>query len=279
MKQTSAFFILLFVVLGSSHAQSPEPIRYLDSEEGLRQFLSDFVTAIRAKDDKKASQLAKSTLIPNADEWFHRVFGDKDADRLSQNYRSRDFIEAVRAQFTGFARRKEPLQFMALKYGDVQTPTDDKWVNVTLASMKQATAIYKAGYQVGSAKEPYSLEYFFYIDGGFRFVDLPLLSLIDGAPPIRIRVGGDVQVAKSIRQSPPIYSEEARKQKVQGAVLLQITIGRDGLVTNAEAVSGHPLLVPMAIEAVKRWQYKPTLLNGAPVEVVTVVQVVFTLSK
>ena len=56
-------------------------------------------------------------------------------------------------------------------------------------------------------------------------------------------------------------------------------IGKDGTIQNLKVVSGHPLLVPAALEAVKQWVYQPTLLNGEPVEVVTQIDVNFTLSQ
>ena len=60
-------------------------------------------------------------------------------------------------------------------------------------------------------------------------------------------------------------------------VVLEVSIATDGKVEDANLVAGHPLLVPAAIEAVKQWQYKPVMLNGAPVAVVTTVQVNFSL--
>jgi protein TonB len=62
-------------------------------------------------------------------------------------------------------------------------------------------------------------------------------------------------------------------------VRLNAIIGKDGTIQDLKAASGHPLLVPAALEAVKQWLYKPTLLNGEPVEVVTVIDVNFTLSQ
>ena len=62
-------------------------------------------------------------------------------------------------------------------------------------------------------------------------------------------------------------------------VKLNAIIGRDGTIQNLTVVSGHPLLVPSALEAVKQWVYAPTLLNGEPVEVVTQIDVNFTLSQ
>jgi protein TonB len=97
--------------------------------------------------------------------------------------------------------------------------------------------------------------------------------------PQRIRVGGNVQAAMLIRQPKPVYPPLARQARIQGTVRLNAIIGRDGTIQNLQVASGHPLLVPSALEAVKQWIYKPTLLNGEPVEVVTVVDVNFTLSQ
>jgi protein TonB len=77
----------------------------------------------------------------------------------------------------------------------------------------------------------------------------------------RIPVGGSVQSAKLIRQPKPVYPQPAKQVRIQGVV------------------SGHPLLVPSALEAVKQWAYRPTLLNGEPVEVETDIDVNFTLSQ
>jgi protein TonB len=97
--------------------------------------------------------------------------------------------------------------------------------------------------------------------------------------PSRIRVGGNVQAAMAIRAPKPAYPPLAKQARIQGVVRLNAIIGKDGTIQDLKAASGHPLLVPSALEAVKQWLYKPTLLNGEPVEVVTVIDVNFTLSQ
>jgi TonB family protein len=99
-----------------------------------------------------------------------------------------------------------------------------------------------------------------------------------GPAPQRIRVGGNVQQANLISKVNPVYPPLAKQARIQGIVHLTTTIGADGAVQNLEVISGHPLLVPAAMEAVKQWLYKPTLLNGNPVEVITQVDVNFTLA-
>jgi len=99
------------------------------------------------------------------------------------------------------------------------------------------------------------------------------------APPSSIRVGGNVQQANLITKITPVYPPEAKAARVQGTVRFEATIGPDGHVQNLQVISGPPLLVNSALEAVKQWVYKPTLLNGQPVTVVTVIDVNYTLSQ
>jgi protein TonB len=105
------------------------------------------------------------------------------------------------------------------------------------------------------------------------FVDLA------DAPAQRIRVGGNVQATNLIKKVAPVYPPEAKAARVQGKVSLKVTIAKDGTVQDVELIDGDPMLSPVAIEAVKQWAYKPTLLNGQPVEVVTQVDVNFTLQQ
>jgi protein TonB len=94
-----------------------------------------------------------------------------------------------------------------------------------------------------------------------------------------IRIGGGVQSAKLMFGPRPVYPPLARTTRTQGMVRIQALIGRDGVIRNLQAVSGPPLLIAAAIEAVQQWRYQPTLLNGEPVEVITEIDVNFTLSQ
>ena len=97
--------------------------------------------------------------------------------------------------------------------------------------------------------------------------------------PKRIRVGGQVQAARVVSQPRPVYPPLAKQARIQGVVSLQAIIAKDGSVQELQVLSGHPLLVQSAQDAVRQWRYQPTLLNGEPVEVVTTIDVVFTLSS
>jgi len=97
------------------------------------------------------------------------------------------------------------------------------------------------------------------------------------ATPSRIRVGGNVQSASLIRQVTPLYPPIAKTAHISGTVVLHAVIAKDGTIEELTYVSGPQLLMKNAMDAVKQWRYRPTLLNGEPVEVDTTISVVFTL--
>jgi len=98
------------------------------------------------------------------------------------------------------------------------------------------------------------------------------------AAPVRVRVSTGVATGLLIRKVTPTYPQLAKQARIQGSVVLQAEISKDGTIQNLQLISGHPMLAPAAIEAVKQWRYKPYLLNGEPVAVETQVVVNFSLS-
>jgi protein TonB len=98
------------------------------------------------------------------------------------------------------------------------------------------------------------------------------------ATPQRVRVSAGVTSGLLVRKVNPVYPPLARQARISGTVILHAVISKDGSITGLSLISGHPMLAPAAIDAVKQWKYKPYLLNGEPVEVDTEVQVNFTLA-
>lgn len=138
----------------------------------------------------------------------------------------------------------------------------DQWVHKALET-KRASAISAAQSVTGSGG-----------GGGSR-----AYTSTGATTPQRIRVGGNVQAMNLSHKVDPVYPPLAKSAQIQGTIRFTAIIGKDGRIQNLTLVSGHPLLVDAAQEAVKQWEYKPTLLNGQPVEVVTAIDVSFTLSQ
>lgn len=113
-------------------------------------------------------------------------------------------------------------------------------------------------------------------------------GIIGGAPgglppppkPVeRMRIGGNVMAANLIRKVDPVYPQIAKTAHISGSVILHAIIAKDGTIQELSVVSGPPLLQRAALDAVKQWRYKPTLLNTQPVQVDTTITVIFNLGE
>ena len=108
---------------------------------------------------------------------------------------------------------------------------------------------------------------------------LPPPQEIESAPSKPLAVTSVIQSAKLVRKVTPVYPKFAIMARVSGTVHLIGTIGRDGMIEQIQVVSGPPLLVQAAVEAVRQWVYQPTMLNNKPVEVIAPIEVIFNLSR
>ena len=110
-------------------------------------------------------------------------------------------------------------------------------------------------------------------------------GIVGGMPPPpqptpqRIHQGGNVQAALLVNKVQPVYPPLARQTRISGTVRLHAIISKSGTIQELTVISGHPLLVRAALDAVQQWRYRPTLLNGEPVEVDTTIDVIFSLNQ
>ncbi|HZW92240.1 MAG TPA: TonB family protein [Candidatus Eremiobacteraceae bacterium] len=107
--------------------------------------------------------------------------------------------------------------------------------------------------------------------------NLAYIPKLQPVVPQRIRISQGVTSGLLIHKVEPPYPPLARSARIQGNVLLKAIIDKEGNIQDLQLVSGHPMLVPAAIQAVKQWRYRPYLLNGQPVEVETTITVIFSL--
>jgi periplasmic protein TonB len=99
------------------------------------------------------------------------------------------------------------------------------------------------------------------------------------ATPKRVRISQGVTQGMLVHRVEPTYPQIARTARISGSVVLTAVIAKDGQIENLTLVSGHPMLAPAAIDAVKQWRYRPYLLNGEPVEVETTITAMFQLAS
>jgi len=105
-----------------------------------------------------------------------------------------------------------------------------------------------------------------------------VLTAPTAAPKAPIRVGGRVREPQAISRPEPLYPPLARQAKIQGDVIIDAVIDESGNITELQVVSGHALLIPSAMEALRKWRYEPTRLNDEPVPVRLIVTIKFRLN-
>jgi TonB family protein len=108
----------------------------------------------------------------------------------------------------------------------------------------------------------------------------PAASGMDTNPskaPKQLSVSAEIMSGNLLNKVMPVYPPAAKKARIQGAVVLQIVIGRNGIIQNARVISGPQELQQSALDAVRQWKYKPYLLNGDPIEVLSTVNIIYSL--
>ena len=109
------------------------------------------------------------------------------------------------------------------------------------------------------------------------FAAVALAQTDEAAKPIRLRVSSGVAEGLKIHNAQPEYPREAREKGIAGDVILRATIDTKGNMVNLNPVQGDPILVKAAMDAVKKWKYRPYILKGKPVEVETTIKIQFHL--
>jgi len=256
---------------------APAPGQYENSAEGLHKFLVDLQAAVKAQDEMAFERLAADLKLPEAALWFARVFGPVEGLNLLVHYAKT--LPTLREDlWTGLKTELKNGRSDFRIYPILSSP--EKEYGGVLAAMRKAM-VEPVGFCNVSTVSPgkndtVALGYFFFVDGRFRFISHGVFIWLSNFTP-RIRVGGEAQSKKIIHQPRPRYPQAAKDRRIQGTVRMQAVISTDGRVAELTVLSGDTILAVAATEAARQWWYQPTLLNGRPVEVVTTIDVIFTL--
>ncbi len=199
----------------------------------------------------------------------HLVLGDV-LERLGQpDPAIKEFREAVRLEPDMAEAHFGLATMLHLKKRDRQEAFGEFDRALSLAPDDTRTRRAYAGYLEMDGKKPEAEE------------QRQIANRLSSAPdvPMRIRVGGQVMQAQLISKVNPHYPHEAKNNRIQGTVVLQALISAEGSVIDVEVVGGDPTLARVATDAVLQWRYQPTTLNGRAVQVVTEIDINFTLDE
>lgn len=271
--------LLMYAPFSSGQVRPP----YSESAKNLRLVIEELQQAAKQNDQEHFRRAAEPLFFAGHEPWFREVFGERFGTHASNTYakRTADFFHTIRAAF-------ERLEVDGLRKPQVEKldePCEPQVLTIEypiLFARKKKIPFYSVRFE--KDRKFTTLGFFVYKDGGFRYIGHVDLGPVFGPPmeerrASRVRIGGNVQAAKLIHKPQPHYPDNARRLGIQGTVRLHALIGTDGSIQQLQLMSGQCHLAAAAIEAVSKWRYTPTMLEGVAVEVFSTIDVIFTLSR
>jgi hypothetical protein len=214
---------------------TPQGAVYPESADSLKSLITDLLAATKSGDAQKSSHLLATFSLPNHREWFLKSFGASEAPRLEAKYvelgsKPSDWLQK---RIEGVAKHPQT---------DVTIKVFQKPVDANLRFYKAVTDAMVTGVPIYEAiRGTDFLGDFVYVDGGFRYLDKLISLALSHSPPMRIKIGGNVQRAKLIDKVQPVYPPRAKQGHIEGTVALSVVIGTDGTVGDISLISG-PLI-------------------------------------
>lgn len=280
-RNRNCFLLALLVVPIVCAAQNTaRPAPYPDSEKGLRDFLKDLIKEVKTGNEATFAEIASDLALPGQQEWFPAVFGDELGQEMAVSYANL-LPQIQKTLFTGLQRMGKD-GFHDFRVTRQVSPclsgTPDRVFRI-LAARETEIPFYSVRFY--RAEGSRFVGFFIYVDGAFRWIGNIRFAADSTNPPSvpPQPVGPSFQSKALDRSVAPVYPPKARKNRVQGTVRLSAVIAKDGTLKELTFVSGPCILADAAMTAVRQWRYKPTIVNGEPIEVVTTIDVVFTLSS
>ncbi len=255
-------------VESSKPAQAADAESYPNTPDGLRQLLLEFLRLAKTGDQAKLRTEIAAMEVPDYENWFVRVFGQEDGQKLGDKYE-----ESLKAS---------ELHFEMLW---IELAKQQGLISVDRLRVPSGTVdAYRANWKKtddSAGPDSQSIGVFYFVDGKFRVDgsrhDLRVLSTNKTGPATNKT--GPAMVGKLINRIQPVYPPLARQTRIQGTVSVNVIVRKDGTVEVENAGAGHPLLIQAAVDAVRQWRYEPTTINGEPVDIETKIYVDFTLTK
>lgn len=262
---------------------------YVESPDELKRLVQGLVDALASDDSDRWSSLIAGLTIPDHGAWFAKAFGPDEGARLESKY-----VETLPRLSTKLRQRINHAldgQLDEVKVEVLQKPnpnTGEMLDRALFRAMASPVTIYRAKGLglVNGGGGPGPMDRFatyfgdfVFVDGAFRDIDSEVFEALSTVPQPRIRQAEKVTTGSILYQPSPEYPREARAKHIEGDVVFHVIINKDGTIRNMEVVSGAPELIPAAMDAVKKWRYKPTLLSGQPVEVETAITVTFRFNR
>ncbi len=261
-------------------SSTAQPVSYQDTADGLHALLQQIVSALQSNDGSQVHTLTHNMILPGYQTWFPQVFGPELGAHIARFYEDAlpDF-DAILADAISRFVDAGPVEITVSRSQPSELPEKETYAVKVIKTMQNPVPIYTIGINKPGEAAGSVPGLFVFVQGGFRYVGWHAMRAVPQLVPRRIRVGGNVQAAKRTHEVMPVYPREAEAKRIQGTVVVHAVVDYDGSMLEVQSILGPPELMKAAADAVRQWRYKPTLLDGKPVQVDTTISVTFALGK
>ncbi|MGH9727790.1 MAG: energy transducer TonB [Candidatus Acidiferrales bacterium] len=235
---------------------------------------------LQKKHDAQAlAPYVASLALPNAGAWFRATFGDEIGAQLAPVYgRAQIDLPLSFPEVLRQINSKHMTVARAVLFTDSCNADATEQEYTVLISRAKEQPLYDV--RLTSYSEGAALLYFAYVDGAFRYISNFRLRPPASFSPVKVSSNPKLTVPgmtvpKLVDRVFPVYPEDAKREHIEGKVLLHAIIGKDGRVCSLQVTEGERLLAQAAMAAVRQWRYSPYTLNGQPVAVDTTITIIF----
>jgi hypothetical protein len=266
----------IFLALCVNSAGLPASSEYPDKPAGLKKLIQDLLKAEKDGDQPKLKEYWEGLRIPNSDEWFTQVFGDRFGPLMAKTYQAESPIigKSLGKTLTN-ALRDKMTQIDVLRFDKACDSSADDTVYPLLLARKQPLPMY----QVKLANGSYSTELFAftYVEGSFRYLPQPRIPQLrttvrttrktpsDDAQGSNDSDDSGFNPAAITHQVPPIFPEGIG-QSLTDSVRMNVLLGVDGTIKEMYPTSGRCVFVDAFQKSIKKWTFSPGKMNGTPYE-------------
>jgi TonB family protein len=258
---------------------------YSDTSESFRGLIVEILESAKSKNIARTTELIHGLLMPEDAKWFVNEFGpgfgasswnayqrlrptlEEELHTIFEADAQKGFLKPKVVRFSDAASTEHPVDNFLNCMNDVvslyQTAVDGNTTMYTLAPLVP-----------GSDNKPMKSVsgdpngYFAFVQGGFRYIPAEILLALPSQRPVRIHLDMEVMQSKLINNVLPPFPWEAVRKHISGVVRVQMILDVDGNIKESKVLEGDPVLSESVMQAVKKWRFAPTTLDGDPVEVV-----------
>jgi TonB family protein len=251
--------------------------KYDDSENGLKREFEEALKVAKKHDRTNLVSLTTNMVLPDPHLWFMKVFGAQIGADYEKQYAQS--VPQLRSKLADVFEKFTAQKFTDLKVLRFTKACDDNADEIEYPLLvSRETEEPLSVVDFGRGASFYPLKFFAYVDGAFRYVgELKPYPVPNGGVAKTKPIKVNPFALAAIKETPPAYPDKARRMHLQGEVVLDTIIRKDGTTAIVRVLKGPCVLAASAIKAVEQWQFSPTKVGGVPTDVETDIPVTFTM--